>query len=81
MSTEKVELKRFSLFYMGDSGQNSEDQKADGNLTSKNQAEEIFGGKKHCIDCWTPKILCNVCCSVAERWSAYLLCPEILPET
>lgn len=65
------------LFCMGDSGQSSEDKKADRNSVSKVQAGEVSRGKD-CIGCWT---LHNVYYGLAKSLSAFCSCPVTLPET
>lgn len=54
LPAEKGWLELLRLYQMGDSGQNSEDQTADRNEASKDQACEVSTRKKGCTGCWTP---------------------------
>lgn len=61
---------------MGGSGQSSKDQKANRNLSGKDQAWEVSTGED-CISCWISN---DVCYDLAESLSAFCSYPETLPE-
>lgn len=58
MPIKEEALECFNLYLIWDSGQSSEDQKADRNAANKDHAWEISVKNEDYIGCWTPDCVC-----------------------